>query len=163
MLREQSSALVLSGAASLAGARQAAADSARSAAAAADSTRRAAEMARITGVVGEPIHYAFDRALVRADDRAVLDRKVEALRTNASIRVRIDGHCDIRGPAEYNMRLGMRRAESARDYLTAAGIASDRIEVMSYGESRPVDPGTTREAHARNRRAEFTIIAGGPR
>jgi peptidoglycan-associated lipoprotein len=149
-------------------ARQAAADSAMAAtdsaqqAAAADSARRAEELARITETMGERINYAFDRAAVRDADRVVLDRKVELLEANPSIRIQIAGHCDVRGPDWYNDQLGMRRAEAAKQYLTRAGIAADRIDVVSFGETRPVDSGTTREAHANNRRAEFTIVAGGP-
>lgn len=149
-------------------ARQAAADSAMAAtdsarqAAAADSARRAEELARITETMSERINYAFDRAVVREADRAILDRKVEILAANPSVRIQISGHCDIRGPDWYNDQLGMRRAEAAKQYLTSAGIAADRIDVVSFGETRPINSGTTREAHAQNRRAEFTIVAGGP-
>jgi peptidoglycan-associated lipoprotein len=147
---------------------QAAADSARVAAdsaqrvAAADSVQRAQELARITETMGERIGFAFDRSTIRAADRPILDRKVELLRADPSIRIQIAGHCDIRGPDRYNQALGTRRAEAAKQYLTRAGIAADRIDVVSYGETQPLDPGTTREAHARNRRAEFTIVGGGP-
>jgi peptidoglycan-associated lipoprotein len=149
-------------------ARQAATDSAQAAAdsaqraAAADSARRAQEWARITQTVGERIHFAFDRALVRAEDRPILDRKVELLGADPAIRIQIAGHCDVRGPAQYNQVLGMQRAEAAKQYLTRAGVAANRVDVVSYGETRPLDQGTTREAHASNRRAEFTIVAGGP-
>jgi len=140
---------------------QAAADSAQRAAAA-DSARRAQEWARTTETMGELIHFAFDRSTIRSEDRAILDRKVEILGADTSIRIQIAGHCDVRGPDRYNQALGMRRAEAARQYLTRAGVAADRVTVVSHGESRPLDSGTTREAHARNRRAEFTIVAGGP-
>jgi peptidoglycan-associated lipoprotein len=140
---------------------QAAADSAQQAAAA-DSARRAQEMARITETMGERIHFAFDRAVIRAEDRPVLDRKVELLEANPSIRIQIGGYCDARGPAQYNEVLGMQRAQRAKRYLTSAGVAADRIEAVSFGETQPLDQGTTREAYARNRRAEFTITAGGP-
>jgi len=149
-------------------ARQAAADSAQAAtdsaqqAAAADSARRAEEMARINQTMGERINFAFDRAAIRDADRPILDRKVQLLQANPSIRIQIAGNCDTRGPDWYNDQLGMRRAEAAKQYLTRAGIAADRIDVVSYGETRPLDNGTTREAHARNRRADFTIVAGGP-
>jgi peptidoglycan-associated lipoprotein len=142
-------------------ARQAAADSAQRVAAA-DSARRAQELARVSGIVGEQIHFAFDRSLIRAADRPILDRKVELLKADSTLRIQIAGHCDTRGPVQYNQRLGMRRATAAKQYLTRAGIAAGRIDVVSYGETRPLDPGTTREANARNRRDEFTIVAGGP-
>lgn len=140
---------------------QAAADSAQQAAAA-DSVRRAEQWARITETMSERIHFAFDRAVIQDADRPTLDRKVEILGAEPSIRIQIAGHCDVRGPAQYNQVLGMQRAEAAKRYLTGAGVATGRIDVVSYGESQPLDNGTTREAHARNRRAEFTIVAGGP-
>lgn len=144
-----------------AGTETAQADSAQLAAAA-DSARRAEEWARITETMGERIHFAFDRAVIRDADRPILDRKVEILGAQPAIRIRIAGHCDVRGPAAYNQVLGMQRAEAARRYLTNAGVAAGRIDVVSNGETQPLDSGTTREAHARNRRAEFTIVAGGP-
>jgi len=133
-----------------------AADSARRVAAA-DSVRRAQERARITETLAERIGFAFDRSMIQAADRPILQRKVELLRANTSIRIQLAGHCDIRGSDRYNQALGMRRAEAAKQYLTSAGVAADRIDVVSYGKTRPLDPGTTRAAHARNRRVEFTI------
>ena len=128
---------------------QAAADSARAAEDAAAGLRRA---------IAPEIHFAFDRSDVRAGDRSVLDAKVQALQANPGTRIRIAGHTDVRGPADYNDALGRRRAESARQYLVRGGIEGSRIETVSYGESQPANPGSSREAHAENRRAEFEVL-----
>ena len=73
--------------------------------------------------------------------------------------IRIEGHCDERGSDEYNMALGEKRAATAREYLTNYGISPDRISIISYGESMPVDPGHNEEAWAKNRRAEFIKVS----
>jgi peptidoglycan-associated lipoprotein len=75
--------------------------------------------------------------------------------------MRIAGHADERGSVEYNLALGMRRAEAVRDYLAGFGLEAGRFEVTSMGEDMPLDRGSNEAAWARNRRAEFTITAGG--
>jgi peptidoglycan-associated lipoprotein len=125
-----------------------------------------AALARITdevrAMLATMIHFDFDRANIRAgDDQTVLDGKVAILRANASLRIRIAGHCDERGSDEYNLALGNRRATAAKQYLVNQGIDPSRIEIVSYGEERPTAMGATEEAWAQNRRAEFEIIAGG--
>jgi peptidoglycan-associated lipoprotein len=107
------------------------------------------------------IHFDFDRSNIRPRDAQILDGKVSILRANAALRIRIAGHCDERGSDEYNLALGNRRAASAKQYLVNQGIAADRIEIVSYGEERPMAMGATEEAWAQNRRAEFEIVAGG--
>ena len=76
---------------------------------------------------------------------------------NSSVRSQIEGHCDERGTNEYNLALGERRANAAKQYLTTAGISAGRLSTISYGEERPLDPGHTEAAWARNRRAHFVI------
>jgi peptidoglycan-associated lipoprotein len=131
-----------------------------SAAQAAAARAQAAEEARQRGVIAETINFDFNRSAIRADARSILDRKIEVLRTNTAYRIRIEGHCDARGTEAYNVRLGTRRANAVRQYLVDQGIAASRIETVSRGESQPLDRGTTREAFARNRRAEFHVTAG---
>ena len=87
----------------------------------------------------------------------VLKNKGMWLRDNPDVNVTIEGHCDERGTVEYNLALGDRRAESAKAYLVNLGIPASRIETVSYGEERPVDPGHNEAAWARNRRAAFVI------
>ena len=107
------------------------------------------------------IHFDFDKANIRSEDGAVLDQKVAILQANPGLRIRLSGHCDERGSDEYNLALGNRRATAAKQYLVSHGIDASRIETVSYGEERPIDPGHTEEAWAKNRRDETEILAGG--
>ena len=96
------------------------------------------------------IHFDFDRAVIRPGDAGVLDQKIPILQQN-----RVAGDCDERGSDEYNLALGNRRASAAKQYLTSHGIDASRIEIASYGEERPVDPGHNEEAWAKNRNDQF--------
>lgn len=113
--------------------------------------------------LGNVIHFDYDQDLVKPEDRPILDRKAEIMRANPTLRIRISGHADDRGSDEYNLVLGNKRALAARQYLVGKGIDAARIDVTSFGEERPVDPAENEGAWARNRRAEFEIIAGGDR
>ena len=77
---------------------------------------------------------------------------------NTSAKILVEGHCDERGTNEYNLALGDRRAKAARDYLIALGIASNRIEMISYGEEKPLCKESTEECWAKNRRVHFVIL-----
>jgi len=105
----------------------------------------------------QDIYFDFDKYDLRTDARTTLDRKASFLNQNSSIRVQVEGHCDERGTNEYNMALGERRANAAKQYLTTAGISAGRLSTISYGEERPLDPSHTEAAWARNRRAHFVI------
>jgi len=105
----------------------------------------------------QDIYFDFDKYDLRTDARTTLDRKASFLNQNSSIRVQVEGHCDERGTNEYNMALGERRANAAKQYLTTAGISAGRLSTISYGEERPLDPGHTEAAWARNRRAHFVV------
>jgi peptidoglycan-associated lipoprotein len=105
----------------------------------------------------QDIYFDFDKYDLRTDARTTLDRKASFLNQNSSIRVQVEGHCDERGTNEYNMALGERRANAAKQYLTTAGISAGRLSTISYGEERPLDPGHNEAAWARNRRAHFVI------
>ena len=115
---------------------------------------RAKTMAR-TQFLSEHVPYAFDSAALSPMAQSILKRKAEWLNANPGEAVIIQGHCDERGTAEYNLALGERRAESARAYLIDLGIASSRLMTISYGEERPLDPSSTEEAWAKNRRWQF--------
>lgn len=125
--------------------------------------REAAEraLAALRADLGAMINFDFDRADVRAADQANLDRKAAILAANSGVKLRISGHADERGSDEYNLALGNRRAAAAKRYLTSKGVDESRLEVVSYGEERPLDPGHTEDAWAKNRRDEFEITAGG--
>ena len=107
------------------------------------------------------INFDFDRADIRAADQGTLDRKAAILAANTGVRLRISGHADDRGSDEYNLALGNRRAAAAKRYLESKGVDGSRIEVVSYGEERPLNPGSDEAAYAQNRRDEFEITAGG--
>jgi peptidoglycan-associated lipoprotein len=101
--------------------------------------------------------FDYDSAVLRADARTALDSNARLLRTHADATITIEGHCDERGTVEYNQALGEQRAQAARDYLVAAGIAASRIQVVSYGKERPFDSGHDESAWAQNRRAHIVL------
>jgi len=107
------------------------------------------------------IHFDFDQADIRADDQANLDRKAAILQANPGVRLRVSGHADERGSDEYNLALGNRRAGAAKRQLVNKGVDAGRIEVISFGEERPLDPGHDEDAWTKNRRDEFEVTAGG--
>jgi peptidoglycan-associated lipoprotein len=124
--------------------------------------REAAERARTVGAdLAAMINFDYDQAVVRQADQATLDRKAAILAANPGVKIRIAGHADERGSDEYNLALGNRRAAAAKRYLENKGVDASRIEVVSYGEERPLNPGSDETAYAQNRRDEFEVTAGG--
>ena len=117
---------------------------------------RAKEMAR-NQFLNEHVPYAFDSAALSPMAQNILKRKAAWLNDNSGMSVVVQGHCDERGTAEYNLALGERRAESARAYLVDLGISSSRLSTISYGEERPLDSRSNEEAWAKNRRSQFVI------
>jgi peptidoglycan-associated lipoprotein len=104
------------------------------------------------------IYFDYDRAAIRDDARATLDGNAAWLKKFRTAKALVEGHCDERGTEEYNLALGEKRAKAAQDYLLSMGIASDRIKIISYGKSQPVNPGHDESAWQMNRRAQFLII-----
>ncbi len=115
----------------------------------------------VRSMLGTMIHFDFDKSNIRSGDASILDQKIQILQANPNARIEIDGNCDERGSTEYNLALGNRRANSAKQYLVTHGIEAGRIDTKSYGEERPLDPAHNEQAWAQNRRDEFQIIAGG--
>jgi len=108
-------------------------------------------------------YFDYDSSAVRADARDALLTNAQWLKANADVAVTIEGHCDERGTAEYNLALGQRRAQAARDVLVAAGIPPERIATISYGKERPFVLGHDESAWRWNRRAHFVAgTAPGP-
>ena len=107
--------------------------------------------------VGDRILFDFDRAVVRADQRPVLERQAAWLAQHPSVQVTVEGHTDERGTREYNIALGQRRANAARDTLVALGVSGARIQTISYGKDRPAALGSTEDAWAQHRRA-VTVV-----
>lgn len=143
---------------------------------AADEARRRAEQARqdsianaatlasqqqaeMVATLGNVVYFEYDDATISVDGRAVLDAKLPILLANPALTIRVAGHTDERGSAEYNLALAQRRAVAVKGYLTTRGVASNRVEAVSYGEEHPVAEGATEAAWAQNRRAEFEITS----
>ena len=124
--------------------------------------REAAERARaVSADLAAMINFEYDQADVRSADEATLDRKAAILQANPKVRLTISGHADERGSDEYNLALGNRRAAAAKRYLQNKGIDGSRLDVVSYGEERPLNPGHDEASYAQNRRDEFQVTAGG--
>jgi peptidoglycan-associated lipoprotein len=111
----------------------------------------------LAATAGDRIFFAFDRSDISAEAQQILKRQAEWLRRYANVSVTIEGHCDERGTREYNLALGERRAQAAKNVLVAAGIPAARIATISYGKERPAVPGSAEEAYAQNRRAVTTV------
>ncbi len=102
------------------------------------------------------VYFAFDSSEITAQAANVLNQHASLLSSNPNAGVVIAGHTDERGSREYNIALGERRAQAARNYLAAQGVAVNNVRVISYGEERPAANGNTEEAYAQNRRAELS-------
>ena len=103
------------------------------------------------------INFDFDSSIIRPDAREILKVNSDFLLKNRISSIVIEGHCDERGTAEYNMALGQRRAQETKKYLINLGIKESIIKTISYGEERPLDPDHNEEAWAKNRRAHFVV------
>ena len=111
----------------------------------------------LAATAGDRIFFAFDSADISGESKQILQRQADWLRRYANVTVTIEGHCDERGTREYNLALGERRAQAAKNVLVALGIPASRIATISYGKERPAVPGSTEEAYAQNRRAVTTV------
>ena len=107
----------------------------------------------------ERIYFAFDSNTLSDDARSTLKKNAELLKKNKALTVRIEGNCDERGSDEYNLALGEKRANAARQYLITLGTPADRLSVISYGREKPADPGHSDAAWAKNRRDEFVVTS----
>lgn len=105
------------------------------------------------------IYFEFDRSNVRAEFRPIVDAHAAYIQANPSARVILEGHTDERGSREYNLGLGERRGNSVEELLRAAGVPSRQIEVVSYGEERPVCRESNEDCWQRNRRTEIVYTA----
>ncbi|MFN8063900.1 MAG: peptidoglycan-associated lipoprotein Pal [Vicinamibacterales bacterium] len=107
----------------------------------------------------KPAFFEYDSSDLSAEAQRVLTENAVVLKQYPSWTVTIEGHCDERGTAEYNLALGERRAVAARTYLVSLGISADRLRTVSYGKEFPFDPGHDESAYTKNRRAHFVITA----
>ena len=103
--------------------------------------------------VPDRVFFATNETILTTASRETLRKQAAWLRKNSDVNVIVEGHADERGTREYNLALGERRANSAKDYLMTYGISSDRISVLSYGKEKPVDSGSNPLAWSKNRRS----------
>ncbi len=107
----------------------------------------------------KPVFYDYDKADLRTDARDVLAANAAWLKSHATVAFTIEGHCDERGTAQYNLALGDRRANAAKEYLVSLGIDAGRVKTVSYGKERPFATGHDEDSWAKNRRAHFVVTA----
>ena len=107
----------------------------------------------------KPIFFTVDSADLDDAGRGIANANAEVLKKNASWAITIEGHCDERGTAEYNLALGERRASAVKAYLASLGVSSDRMKTVSYGKEFPFDMGHTEDAWSKNRRGHLVITA----
>lgn len=123
-----------------------------------DSSRISSELrAAREKFINEDIYFGFDQSSLSPEAQMILRRKAEWMNNNPGTSIIIEGHCDERGTTEYNLSLGDRRAESVKSFLANLGLSRSRMTTISYGEEKPLDPGHSEFAWAKNRRAHFII------
>jgi len=103
------------------------------------------------------VYFEYDQSSLTDATRATLAQHATWIKTHSGVQTTVEGHCDERGTAEYNLALGDQRAQSVREYLVSLGIPKDRLAAISLGKERPLDPGHTEAAWAKNRRAHFRV------
>lgn len=111
----------------------------------------------LTQSAGDRIFFDTDQSVLTPEARGILDRQVQWLQQYPQISVWVAGNCDERGTEEYNLALGQRRANADRDYLASRGIDPRRIQTISYGKDRPIDPSSTQDAWAHDRNAITSV------
>jgi peptidoglycan-associated lipoprotein len=107
----------------------------------------------------KPVFFEYDSADIAGDAQAVLSENAGILKQYSTWAVTIEGHCDERGTAEYNLALGERRAVAAKAYLVSLGVSADRLRTVSYGKEFPFEAGHDQSSFSKNRRAHFVITA----
>ncbi len=119
---------------------------------------RPGELDIILAVEFDNVLFEYDRAQIGPSEREKIENVADYMRSNPSVGVIIEGHCDERGSREYNMALGERRALAVRAYMVGLGIAGDSIQTVSFGKEKPALLGHDPESWIANRRAEFVLI-----
>ncbi len=103
------------------------------------------------------VHFDFDQAVLHSTGLPKLQKVADELNADRMKKIEVDGNCDERGSEEYNMALGERRAVAVKDYLQQLGVLNEQVQVVSYGKDRPLDPGHSETAWAKNRRADVIL------
>jgi peptidoglycan-associated lipoprotein len=122
-----------------------------------ETTQIPAQGEEVSGMF-EDVHFDFDKYDIRDDAKPIMKSVADYLIKNSVQKVLIEGHCDERGTAEYNLGLGDRRANAAKDFLISLGVSSARIDTISYGKEKPLCMEHTEACWAKNRRAHFALI-----
>lgn len=122
-----------------------------------EEARRLKEASDKAHFESEDIYFEFDQYILSDSAKQNLNKKAQWLKNFPTAKALIEGHCDERGSAEYNLALGQRRADAAMEYLVSLGISAGRISTVSFGKEKPIDPGHTEEAWVKNRRAHFVL------
>jgi peptidoglycan-associated lipoprotein len=122
-----------------------------------DTSIRAGSQQDLNAQAGDRVFFAYDHSDITPEGRATLEKQAAWMKTNASVTVTIEGHCDERGTREYNLALGERRANAVKNVLVALGIPAQRVSTISYGKERPAVVGSTEAAYAQNRRGVTTV------
>ncbi len=121
--------------------------------------KEAAAAAAALAAIFVDIRFDFDKFDLTPPSRETLKKMADTMLANKNVTITIEGNCDERGTAEYNLALGEKRATSAAKYLVSLGVDQGRIKTISYGKERPLDPGHDEEAWAKNRRDHFVVTA----
>ena len=109
------------------------------------------------------VYFEYDSFNLTGESKSILTQKASVMNQFPQLRVIIEGHCDERGTAEYNLALGQSRAKAVQDILTSYGVSSSRLSIISYGEEVPLDPAHTESAFAKNRRVHFSAVRDTPK
>jgi len=125
--------------------------------AAAPSTAGVDKAQEVRAFEAEGIYFDYDKSEIKADAKAILEKKAAWLRANPTYKVKIEGNCDERGTNEYNLALGDRRAKAAQKFLNALGISMDRMSTISYGEEKPTCKEKNEKCWSKNRRDDFKL------
>lgn len=117
--------------------------------------------AQKTALPVSDIYFEYDSYTIQNEDMIKIKEMGEWLKSNSSVRIVIEGHCDERGTVEYNLALGQKRAEVVKNHLTKLGIDEKRLRAISFGKEMPADPSHSEDAWAKNRRVHFAIDQKG--
>lgn len=107
----------------------------------------------------QTIHFPYDSFTLDSVAKGALKGNADLLNGKSNLKIQIEGHCDQRGGIQYNIALGEKRANAVRKYLVDLGVSGDRVTTISFGKERPIDPDTTEDAYAKNRRANFVVTS----
>jgi peptidoglycan-associated lipoprotein len=107
----------------------------------------------------QTIHFGYDNYTLNSEAKGILKANAQIMKDKASLKIQVEGHCDQRGGIQYNIALGEKRANAVKKFIVDLGVAGDRVSVISFGKEKPVDQGTSEEAYAKNRRANFVVTS----